>query len=359
MEKATGGGGGGGGRGQDNKEFKEVETYSSIEKTDNMIALVVGTRNGNNYIKAGEIGLAINKSGESGSYESTAYINANHVNISATDTAYTLAGDLEHDANGRLVIKNAGGLYVTRNSAVVGVWDKGNLTGGVMVSTINGQTSLKLKADVIDVAGIVNDLAAYEVTVGALQVEGQTDADSIYCTFVDAEAVYADGNDISNPIVSASVSGNTLTLTYANGDSVNFSKAATLQTAYGGSNSGTVATYTVTGNPADNFPSGNVATGSFTIHISSAAAYVTDPNGTIRARIENSFTDTAYKNGWNECIDAATEVTRYTRSAIGGGGAYGGSNYAHYINHQGSYMNIGTGWYQTTQADAYSLPSKK
>ena len=49
-----------------------------------MIAMVVGTRNGDNYIKAGEIGLAINKSGETGSYESTAYINANHVNISAT-----------------------------------------------------------------------------------------------------------------------------------------------------------------------------------------------------------------------------------------------------------------------------------
>lgn len=86
MEKA-GGGGGGGGRGQNNKEYEESETYSSIEKTDNMIALVVGTRNGDNYIKAGEIGLAINKSGETGSYESTAYINANHVNISATNTA--------------------------------------------------------------------------------------------------------------------------------------------------------------------------------------------------------------------------------------------------------------------------------
>lgn len=360
MEKATGGGGGGGGRGQDNKEFKEVETYSSIEKTDNMIALVVGTRNGNNYIKAGEIGLAINKSGESGSYESTAYINANHINISATDTAYTLAGDLEHDANGRLVIKNAGGLYVTRNSAVVGVWDKGNLTGGVMVSTINGQTSLKLKADVIDVAGIVNDLAAYAVTVGSLQVEGQTDADTIYCTFVDAETLYAeavvvDGNDISNPIVSASVSENTLTLTHANGDSVNFSKAATLQTEYGGSNSGTVATYTVTGNPADNFPSGNVATGSFTLHIISSAAYVTDPSGTIRAWIANSYTDTAYKNGWNDCIDAATQVSVYTRTA----GTYGGSNYQHYVFVSGRFENIGDGWYKTQSATAYSLPAKK
>jgi hypothetical protein len=151
-EKASGGGGGGG-RGKTNQEDDNSETWSAIEKTNNMIALVVGTRNGNNYVKAGEIGLAINKSGETGQYESTAYINADHVNISATQTAHTLAGDLEHDAKGRLVIKNASGLYVTRNSALLGVWDKGNLTGSVMVQQINGQSSVKISGDVIDING--------------------------------------------------------------------------------------------------------------------------------------------------------------------------------------------------------------
>lgn len=151
-EKASGGGGGGG-RGKTNLEDDDSETWSAVEKTNNMIALVVGTRNGNNYVKAGEIGLAINKSGETGQYESTAYINADHVNISATQTAHTLAGDLEHDAQGRLVIKNASGLYVTRNSALLGVWDKGNLTGSVMVTQINGQSSVKISGDVIDING--------------------------------------------------------------------------------------------------------------------------------------------------------------------------------------------------------------
>lgn len=169
----TGGrGGGGGGRGQSNSNYNESETATWFEKNDQRIAMVVGTRNGGYYIKSGEIALAINKSGTSGSYESTATINANHVNISATDDVYTLAGDLEHDANGRLVIKNAGGLYVRRTesgtTAEFGIWDRGNLTGGVMVTQINGQSNLKLSADVIDIDGVVTSLTSKNITVGGI-----------------------------------------------------------------------------------------------------------------------------------------------------------------------------------------------
>ena len=150
------GGGGGGGHGQKNTEYELSETYSGFEKTDAMIAMVVGTRNGDNYIKAGEIGLAINKSGESGSYESTAYINANHVNISATNTAYSLAGDMEHDADGKLVIKSAGGMYVQRTESGVtskfGVFDNGNLTGGVIVDKVNGSTSTYITGDHVNIS---------------------------------------------------------------------------------------------------------------------------------------------------------------------------------------------------------------
>lgn len=154
-EQATTGGrgGGGGGRGGSNKEMDDSETFSAIEKTNNMIAMVVGTRNGDNYIKAGEIGLAINKSGETGQYESTAYINANHVNISATTDAYALAGDLEHDANGKLVIKSAGGMYVRRTesgtTAEFGVYDGGNLTAGVVATIVNGVSSTHISGDQI------------------------------------------------------------------------------------------------------------------------------------------------------------------------------------------------------------------
>lgn len=72
-----GGGGGGGNRGMTALEDDIVKTFSSFEKTDNMIGMVVGTRNGQNYIKAGEITLAINSS----SGETEARINADHIFI--------------------------------------------------------------------------------------------------------------------------------------------------------------------------------------------------------------------------------------------------------------------------------------
>jgi hypothetical protein len=53
-------GGGGGGRGQNKEEYDDATTYSALEKTNEMIGMVVGTRNGENYIKAGEIALSIN-----------------------------------------------------------------------------------------------------------------------------------------------------------------------------------------------------------------------------------------------------------------------------------------------------------
>ena len=173
QEKASGGrGGGGGGRGKTQLEDDVVRTWTDWVKTDQMIGMVVGTRQGGNYIKAGQIILAMNETGTPGSYESAAYINADHVNISATQTAHTLAGEVEYDAQGRLVIKNASGLYVTRNSAVVGVWDKGNLTGSVMVSYINGQSTASINADVIDINGIVTKLLTYQISCASIHTTG-------------------------------------------------------------------------------------------------------------------------------------------------------------------------------------------
>ena len=87
-----------------------------------------------------------------------------------------------------------------------------------------------------------------------------------------------------------------------------FSKAAKLSVEYGGDNSGDTASYTVTGTPAENFPSGNTATGTFTVHESKAAAYITDGNGVIRARINNP----QYGNGW---AAAYAEVSLPTTSS--------------------------------------------
>lgn len=149
------GGGGGGGRGpgsQTNLEDEDLKWYTEFIKTQNQIGMVIRKKNGTDYIDAAAIALSINES----TGETSALIKADHVNISATSDVYTLAGDLEHDANGRLVIKNAGGMYVRRTDQGItsefGVWDRGNLTGGVMVQQINGQTTTYIKGDKINIS---------------------------------------------------------------------------------------------------------------------------------------------------------------------------------------------------------------
>lgn len=352
---STGGGGGGGGRGQNNKQKEESETWTAFEKTDQRIAMVVGTRNGGYYIRAGQIALEINKTGKDGSYESTAYIEANHINISATNTVHTLAGDLEHDTQGRLVIKNAGGMYVQRTESGIttkyGVFDNGNLTGGVVVEKINGQkgTITRVRGSVIVIGddqtidptyrgktldGTLTQITSDFTTVNTLLAK-KIEADDINATTVTAalsKATLVNVTQLSasssigctGPISGASLSigghgmniydgqvssdGTTLTLFRLSGGSLSFKKAATLSATYGGSNQGTQATYTVTGSPAANFPSGATKTGTFTLHINAKAAWVTDPDGTIRARVDNpADADAAYKSGWNDCRDAALD----------------------------------------------------
>lgn len=192
-EEESSGGGGGGGRGQSNEEYEESETYTQFVKTNNEIGMVVGRRSGDLYIKAGQIVLAINKSGETGEYESTAWINADHINIGAGQTVYTLAGDLYHDANGKLIIKSAGGMYVQRTESGItsqfGVWDNGNLTGGIMVQQINGQSTVKIQASKVD----LGDYA----TVGQLNAEIATVTASISSGVV-TESLQADSASITN-----------------------------------------------------------------------------------------------------------------------------------------------------------------
>ena len=152
-EKASGGGGGGG-HGKTNDENEDLLYYTEFIKTQEQIGMVIRRKNGDDYIVAGNICLAINESLETG-----AYINADHVNISATQTAHMLAGSIVYDQNGNLVLKESSGAGVlverSGTSATFGIWDKGNLTGGVMVQQINGQSSVKISGNVIDIAGVI------------------------------------------------------------------------------------------------------------------------------------------------------------------------------------------------------------
>ena len=57
------GGGGGGGVGQTPNEAEQSKTFAEFAKTNDMIGMVVGTRNGGYYVKAAEIVLSINQDG--------------------------------------------------------------------------------------------------------------------------------------------------------------------------------------------------------------------------------------------------------------------------------------------------------
>lgn len=75
--KKAGGGGGGRGRGSmTNLEDDDVKTFTEFIKTNEMIGMVVGQKNGNMYIKGGEITLAINEDGGT-----TATIHADCIDI--------------------------------------------------------------------------------------------------------------------------------------------------------------------------------------------------------------------------------------------------------------------------------------
>lgn len=199
--KASGGGGGGGrGRGSmTNLEDDDSKYATWFEKTDRLIGMVAGIKNGDEYIKVGEICLAINDADES-----VANIHADHVNISATSTAHMLAGSIVYDAQGRLVLKEStgGGIYTEHTSGgtttTVGIWDQGNLTGGVMVQQINGQTGTKLtlQADVIDINGIVTALSALTVTVSYLNVTNGIDCGDIECGAVNGTSLDTNGGAV-------------------------------------------------------------------------------------------------------------------------------------------------------------------
>ena len=234
------GGGGGGGRGQTNLEAEQSETYTEFIRTDDMIGMVVGTRNGGYYVKAGEIALAINATGEPGSYESTAYITADHVNISATSTVHTLAGEMHVDADGKLIIDSAGGMYVERTesgtTAQFGVWDKGNMTGLTVAQLVNGETNAYLNANHVNISGTSTvRLMSDELKVdangnlivtasGGLYVQRQEGGITVNL------GVYDQGN-LTGGIIVNKVNGTTNT--YITGDHINISGTSTAQTLAG------------------------------------------------------------------------------------------------------------------------------
>lgn len=138
------------------------------------------------------------------------------------------AGSLDVTADGRVIIKEGSGLYIERNGTQLGVYDSGNLTAGVLVQKLNGGgTTVKIKADVIDLDGYVTvkefeaeaaklgfvttknleaemadifDLWAQEFSTRYLSADsvvcGTLDADEIVCGPLSASGLKLGGQDM-------------------------------------------------------------------------------------------------------------------------------------------------------------------
>ena len=95
-DEASGGGGGGGGGSPGSKtelEDEKIKTFTSFEKTDELIGMIVGTKEGTNYIKAAEIALSINSS----TGETEAKIDADHIYLdgeTSIASMFTMSGNV-------------------------------------------------------------------------------------------------------------------------------------------------------------------------------------------------------------------------------------------------------------------------
>lgn len=178
-----------------------------------------------------------------------------------------------------------------------------------VVTTIGG----KLEASDFNATNVAAKIAqASQITAQALLVRGViTCQDGISCV-----AVYANNNNITNPIMSASVSGNTLTLTKADGTvAATFSKATT-QTGSWGSGVFTSTAYqngVSVGSLTTSLTAGQASWSGKTVTIpiyatigSGATAYNTGK--TVSATYSGGGD---YDAGWNACRNAMIESQWY------------------------------------------------
>lgn len=170
----------------------------------------------------------------------------------------------EKDAQGNKILKglDGSGSLVWRDGAAYGIWDSGNLTGGIMAEKVNGQTQTKIRGDRVVIGTDPNSNSSLADTMvienGNLRVKygllvgSTTDHTSIngskitskdYQVSTGGKIIFVgsgtgehydvDVSTLKSMIRSASVSGNVLTLTPFYGDPITFSKATSLSGEWG------------------------------------------------------------------------------------------------------------------------------
>ena len=139
-----------------------------------------------------------------------------------------------------------------RNGTEYGVYDSGSLTAGVMVRKLNdGSTNLKLKADVIDIDGVVTKLQSKEIQCLGIEANTASFEDFVYSTQgfqTGATGTFSCSAGTFNVLDASINSAGNLVITRANGEPVTFSKATSLDGAW----SGTYGPFRVTASPQGN-----------------------------------------------------------------------------------------------------------
>ena len=263
------------------------------------------------------------------------------------------------DGSKKLVVKSGGGLKIQRNGTEFGVYDDGSLTAGVIVNKINGGTA-KIQAKNIVLSGntTINDIftvdsygihALKKLYGTSIELSSALSTGAVHFTGYGNTTYSMTSATVSGMIKTASVSGNTLTLTKFDNSTINFSKATTLSGKWSSSNgkqyvvtaSPQGSTHTLTLNSRlngtaqySNFsaevgvPSGSSMTvnSSLTIRgylvetVSGASSYVDvksgSTSGTVVARISTTATYNAGRNAvgigtpsWNSVSSIGTTRT--------------------------------------------------
>lgn len=175
-EKASGGGGGGGRGSMTNLEDDDAKTFADFVRTQTMVGMVVGTRNGENYIRGGQITLAINEDGGT-----TATIQADCIDIDGVVTALRTKIITVAELNaGEINATGANGIYSATNITADGTVDCLKLTTDEM--DVNGNVDITGDVDIDgdlsvtgDITG-VTDLSADNVIIDSLTVNGNISA---------------------------------------------------------------------------------------------------------------------------------------------------------------------------------------
>jgi len=138
-DKKAGGGGGGGRHGDDNNEDEEQRFYTEFIRTQQMIGMVAGIKDGDTYIKAGQIVVAINDDGGT-----TALIQADTIDIDGiveSLTAYELTVQVINAQEGESVFLSIDVAETVRCESV----DASDVSAtDISAGTVSASTSLSV-----------------------------------------------------------------------------------------------------------------------------------------------------------------------------------------------------------------------